>query len=101
MSATTLQRDRLAPYRQPVDAVLAALATDARPGLSEREARARLERYGKNELTAEKPVPAWRKFLAQLQDVLVIAGMLKAPPTETTPLQKELDRVGRRLGIIR
>jgi hypothetical protein len=61
----------------------------------------RLERYGKNELTAEKPVPAWRKFLAQFQDVLVIAGMLKAPPTETTPLQKELERVGRRLGIIR
>jgi Ca2+-transporting ATPase len=51
---------------------LAALGTDARLGLSEREARARLERYGKNELMAEKPVPAWLKFLAQFQDVLVI-----------------------------
>jgi magnesium-transporting ATPase (P-type) len=61
----------------------------------------RLERYGKNELTAEKPVPAWRKFLAQFQDVLVIAGMLKEAPTETTPLQKELDHVGWLLGIIR
>ena len=40
--------------------------------MSAGEARARLERYGKNELTAEKPVPAWRKFLAQFQDVLVI-----------------------------
>ena len=29
-----------------------------------------------------------------------IAGMLKAAPDETTPLQKELDRVGRLLGII-
>ena len=29
-----------------------------------------------------------------------IAGMLKDAPTETTPLQKELDRVGRLLGII-
>ena len=28
--------------------------------------------YGKNELTAEKPIPAWRKFLAQFHDVLVI-----------------------------
>ena len=90
MSATTLQRDQLALYWQPVDAVLAALGTDARLGLSGREAWARFERYGKNELTAEKPVPAWRKFLAQFQDVLVIAGMLKEAPTETTPLQKEL-----------
>ena len=72
MSAATIQQDQLAPYQQPVDDVLAALATDPQSGLSEGEARARLERYGKNELTAEKPVPAWRKFLAQFQDVLVI-----------------------------
>ena len=59
-------------YRQPVQQVLTAIATNAELGLSEAEARARLERYGRNELTAEKPVPAWRKFLAQFQDVLVI-----------------------------
>src|SRR3712207_8047939 len=29
-----------------------------------------------------------------------IAGMLKAAPQEATPLQKELDRVGRTLGTI-
>jgi Ca2+-transporting ATPase len=29
-----------------------------------------------------------------------IAGMLKEAPVEVTPLQKELDRVGRRLGLI-
>jgi P-type Ca2+ transporter type 2C len=29
-----------------------------------------------------------------------IAGMLKAAPTETTPLQRELDRVGKMLGLI-
>jgi len=40
--------------------------------LSKAEARARLERYGRNELTAEQPVAAWRKFLAQFQDVRVI-----------------------------
>jgi Ca2+-transporting ATPase len=44
--------------------------------LSSGEARARLERYGRNELTAEKPVPAWRKFLAQFHDVLVILLLL-------------------------
>jgi len=59
-------------YRQPVDQVLAALGTDPRLGLSEEEARARLQRNGRNELAAEEPVPAWRKFLAQFQDTLVI-----------------------------
>ena len=59
-------------YRLSVDEALTAFATDARNGLSKAEARARLEKYGRNELTAEKPLPAWRKFLAQFQDVLVI-----------------------------
>ena len=72
MSTATIQQDQITAYQQPVDEVLAALGTDAQRGLSEGEARARLESYGKNELTAEKPVPAWRKFLAQFQDVLVI-----------------------------
>jgi P-type Ca2+ transporter type 2C len=72
MSAATSHQDQLAPYRQSVDDVLTALSTDARRGLSQGEARARLERYGRNELMAEKPVPAWRKFLAQFRDVLVI-----------------------------
>jgi Ca2+-transporting ATPase len=65
-------RDPTTAYRQPVDDVVAALDTDARQGLSQGEARARLERHGKNELTAERPIPAWRKFLAQFQDVLVV-----------------------------
>jgi Ca2+-transporting ATPase len=46
--------------------------TDVQLGLSGAEARARLERFGRNELTAEEPVPAWRKFLGQFHDVLVI-----------------------------
>jgi P-type Ca2+ transporter type 2C len=72
MSAATIQRDQLTAYQKPVDEVLTALGTDAQRGLNEGQARARLERYGRNELTAEKPVPAWKKFLAQFQDVLVI-----------------------------
>jgi len=47
-------------------------STDLRTGLSAHEARARLEQHGRNELTPEEPVPAWRKFLRQFQDVLVI-----------------------------
>ncbi|MET0649094.1 MAG: cation-transporting P-type ATPase, partial [Pyrinomonadaceae bacterium] len=72
MSTATIRPDRTPAYQQPFADVLAALGTDARRGLSQGEARARLERYGRNELTAEKPVPAWKKFLAQFQDVLVI-----------------------------
>ncbi|HET9489982.1 MAG TPA: cation-translocating P-type ATPase [Methylomirabilota bacterium] len=72
MGTTALQRDLAAPYRHGVDDVVAALATDAERGLSEAEAQARLDRHGRNELTAETPVPAWRKFIAQFRDVLVI-----------------------------
>ena len=67
-----MQRDQKFPYRQSVDEVLTTLDTDARRGLSDAEARARLDRYGKNELTTEKPIPRWRKFLAQFHDALVI-----------------------------
>ena len=63
---------QITSYRQSVNEVFTALRTNAQSGLSEAEARARLGRHGRNELTAEKPVPAWRKFLAQFQDVLVI-----------------------------
>ena len=72
MSAVKVQHKATEAYQQRLDEVLAALNTDPRLGLSQAEARARLEKYGRNELTAEKPVPAWRKFLAQFQDVLVI-----------------------------
>ncbi len=57
MSATTLRRPETDAYRQSVDQVLAGLDTDARLGLSEAEARARLERHGRNELTAEQAGP--------------------------------------------
>jgi Ca2+-transporting ATPase len=72
MTAATIELGRAAPYQQDVDQVLTILGADARNGLTEKEARARLERYGKNELTAEKPAPSWKKFLSQFKDVLVI-----------------------------
>src|SRR5215213_8781713 len=72
MSAPKVQRERAEAYQQSVDEVLAALGTAANRGLSEAEAHKRLERYGKNELTSEKPTPAWKRFLTQFQNVLVI-----------------------------
>jgi Ca2+-transporting ATPase len=65
-------------YEQPVDEVLADQRTDARRGLSTSEARDRLQRYGSNELTREKPVPAWKKFLHQFRDSLVILLLIAA-----------------------
>jgi Ca2+-transporting ATPase len=72
MNETVAPQDQVAPYRQSVEDVLRALGTDARLGLTRKEAQARLKRYGANELTAEQPVPAWKKFLAQLRDALVV-----------------------------
>ena len=59
-------------YRQAIDDVISVLATDPRSGLSAGEAQSRLERYGRNELQGEKPRPAWRRFVAQFENVLVI-----------------------------
>jgi Ca2+-transporting ATPase len=72
MTATTNSRPLPSAHREPVAAVAAALGSDLLRGLTDDEASARLTRDGPNELTAEQPVPGWRRFLAQFQDVLVI-----------------------------
>jgi Ca2+-transporting ATPase len=61
-----------APYEQRVDEVVAAQTTDAARGLRSADARVRLQRDGPNLLAAERPVPGWRKFLAQFTDMLVV-----------------------------
>ena len=72
MSGASNRINATPPYQESAEAVIAELGTESRRGLSETEARERLERYGRNELAAEKPVPGWRKFLAQFNDVLVL-----------------------------
>jgi len=67
-----------APHAQDVTAVLAALGTDPRRGLSEAVARARLAEQGRNELSAKAPVPLWRKVVAQFTDVLVLLLIVAA-----------------------
>jgi Ca2+-transporting ATPase len=59
-------------YRRPAAEVVAALGSDASRGLSEPQASARLQQHGRNELPVEPGMPAWRRFLAQFQDVLII-----------------------------
>ena len=60
------------PYQRSAQEVVDALAGDAARGLTGPEARARLARDGPNHLAAERPVPKWKKFLGQFQDLLVI-----------------------------
>ena len=78
MPSRTVNRSEMEPYRQTPDEVLNAFDTSARSGLRREQAQERLKRYGKNELAAEEPVPAWRKFLAQFKDVLVILLLVAA-----------------------
>jgi P-type Ca2+ transporter type 2C len=59
-------------YRARVDEVAAALGSDLVRGLDAAEATARLARDGPNALAAAPVTPAWRKFVAQFQDVLVL-----------------------------
>jgi Ca2+-transporting ATPase len=59
-------------YQQRIDEVTKALGTDTQRGLSDEEARTRLERFGRNALIARDVAPAWRRFVAQFQDVLVV-----------------------------
>lgn len=66
------------PHAQSAEDVIAGLRTDSWRGLTDAEARSRRERYGRNELTAGDPEPAWLRFLTQFRDVLVILLLIAA-----------------------
>ena len=59
------------PWQRDAAEVVAELDTDLGAGLTAAEAARRLRRYGRNELEAEKPLPAWRRFLGQFADPLI------------------------------
>ena len=65
-------------HTQSVEEIAQALRSDPACGLTQREAQARLRHSGPNELAHEKPLPAWRKFLAQFGNVLVILLLVAA-----------------------
>src|SRR5215217_4912097 len=68
----TVKSDQTDAYRMTAEEVVAELGSDLRHGLSGQDASVRLRQYGPNELETEQPEPAWRRFLAQFQDVLII-----------------------------
>jgi Ca2+-transporting ATPase len=64
--------DLATAYQRPFEDVLTELGSDAARGLSTEEALLRAAKYGANEIAAELPVPAWRRFLAQFRSVLIL-----------------------------
>ena len=61
----------LKPHLADVDAAMAGLATSA-SGLSTGQVRDRLEEFGQNALEAEVRTPAWKRFIAQFKDLLIL-----------------------------
>ena len=62
---------KIEPWTIAADAALAHFDSSAK-GLTDAEARRRLERHGPNRLAQKPPRPAWMKFLDQFKDLLVI-----------------------------
>ena len=58
------------PYHQTVEQVLAEKKSNTN-GLGREEAQARLQQYGPNALPEKKGKPAWLRFLAHFNDVLI------------------------------
>ena len=62
----------IAPHREPAEAVVSALGSDAARGLSAAEAQRRLEEYGPNRLKSAPETPWWKRLLEQFENFLVI-----------------------------
>ena len=62
-TAASDAREPSIAYRLRASEPVAEFDTNEQHGLSDEEARSRIAQYGSNELAAEKPVPAWRRFL--------------------------------------
>ena len=60
------------PHREPIEAVVSALGSDAVFGLSRTEAQRRRERHGPNQLERSPETPWWKGLLAQFESFLVI-----------------------------
>ncbi len=60
------------PHREPAEAVVATLGSDAAGGLSQADAQRRLEQYGPNQLKSAPETPWWQRLLEQFQSFLVI-----------------------------
>lgn len=67
-------------YQAAKESLVSDLKTDANAGLSENEAKLRLEKYGLNKLKEAPKEPFWHKVLAQFKDftvlILIVAAII-------------------------
>lgn len=66
------------PYNESSDAVVNKLETDIKQGLSSTEAKARIEKYGANEIVEEERRTLLQKFLDQFKDFMIIVLLAAA-----------------------
>ena len=59
------------PHAQTAEAVVAGLGTDPVRGLAADQIHERRTRHGFNQLAETPPVPRWRRFLAQFQELMI------------------------------
>jgi Ca2+-transporting ATPase len=69
---------RTTAHAQPAEAVVARLGCDLARGLTEAEARARLDHDGPNELPTVPPKSAWRQVLGQFENPIVLTLLAAA-----------------------
>ena len=67
----TVTQKQVDPSLADAQTVAQSLGVDLNTGLSQAEAKRRLDKYGPNELASAPPVPKWKKFLEQFKDPLV------------------------------
>lgn len=75
MTETTISSAGSSPpawYSMPTEDVARQLQVDPPKGLTAAEAKSRLEKTGRNELTAKKKEPGWQAFLRQYRDFMQI-----------------------------
>ncbi len=68
----------IAPHAKSATQVASDLGIDPSLGLSQHELQARRRRYGRNRLAEKPPRPAWRRFLDQFRNLLIIILIIAA-----------------------
>ena len=63
-------------YNQTKDTVLTELKSSRHTGLTNKEARLRLEKQGPNEIQKDPPTPIWKIFIDSFKEPLVIILLL-------------------------
>lgn len=77
MTSDSLSQQKISPMSKPwhtleINELLSELNTSVSHGLSVDEAKARLEQYGANQLTAAEGVSPWKLLLNQFKNILIL-----------------------------